>query len=78
MVPERPCSLQLLTQEAGSDNDGISAPGQPHHTIGVLGCTDGEHVLHIFAFAAQGLRAERQWYQQGPSILANVLLPSVW
>lgn len=59
-VPPRPGPHhpQLLTQEAGSHDHSVAAPGQPHHAVGVLGRPDGEHVLHLFAFAAQGLWAE--------------------
>lgn len=50
--------LRLLTQEARSHHNSIAATGEPHHTIGILGGADSEHILHIFAFAVQGLRAK--------------------
>lgn len=56
-----PNSALLLTQEAGPHDHGVAAPSQPHHTVGILRRPDGEHVFYLFAFAAQGLRAETWW-----------------
>lgn len=55
--------LQLLTQKTCSHNNSIAAPGEPQHAVGILGRADGEHILYIFPFAGQGLRAKIRWDQ---------------
>lgn len=60
---QHPPSLQVLTQKACSHNNSISAPGQPQHAVGILRRADGEHILYVFPFAGQGLRAKIQWDQ---------------
>lgn len=58
-----PPPLQLLTQKASSHNNSIATPGQPQHAVGILRRADGEHILYIFPFAGQGLRAKIGWEQ---------------